>query len=77
MKPLPPPDVPGKTEFQKFDNAVREVLTVSKDELLKREERERVVRIYSNGSIVSPINPEDEKDANEYLERLKQIKITL
>jgi hypothetical protein len=41
MKPLPPPDVPGKTEFQKFDNAVRQVLTVSKEELLKREEQEK------------------------------------
>ena len=39
--------------------------------------QEGVVRIYSNGSIASPINPEDEKDANEYSERLKQIKITL
>ena len=41
MKPLPPPDVPGKTEFQKFDNAVRQVLTMSKDELLKREQQEQ------------------------------------
>jgi hypothetical protein len=41
MKPLPPPDVPGKTEFQLFDNAVGQVLTVSKEELLKREQREK------------------------------------
>lgn len=41
MKPLPPPDVPGKTEFQRFDNAVRRVLTVSKEELLRREDREK------------------------------------
>jgi hypothetical protein len=41
MKPLPPPAVPGKTEFERFDNAVRRVLTVSKEELLKREEREK------------------------------------
>lgn len=41
MKPLPAPDVPGKAEFQRFDNAVRQVLTVSKSELLKREEREK------------------------------------
>jgi hypothetical protein len=41
MKPLPPPDVPGKTEFQRFDNAVRQVLTVSKEELLKREQQEK------------------------------------
>ena len=37
MKPLPAPRVPGKTEFERFDNAVRQVLTVSKEELLKRE----------------------------------------
>jgi len=41
MKPLPPPKVPGKTEFQKFDNAVRLVLTVSKEELLRREAAEK------------------------------------
>lgn len=40
MKPLPAPNVPGKTEFERFDNAVRQVLTVSKEELLKREQRE-------------------------------------
>jgi hypothetical protein len=37
VKPLPPPDVPGKNEFERFDNAVRQVLSVSKEELLKRE----------------------------------------
>jgi hypothetical protein len=41
MKPLPAPPVPGKTEFERFDNAVRQVLTVSKEELLKREESEK------------------------------------
>jgi hypothetical protein len=42
MKPLPSaPEVPGKTEFERFDNAVRQVLTVSKKELLKREEQEK------------------------------------
>ncbi len=41
MKPLPAPTIPGKTEFERFDNAVRQVLTVSKTELLKREEREK------------------------------------
>jgi hypothetical protein len=44
MKPLPAPRVPGKTEFERFDNAVRQVLTVSKEELLKREEREKAPR---------------------------------
>jgi hypothetical protein len=41
MKPLPPPNVPGKTEFERFDNAVRQVLSVSKTELLKQEEKEQ------------------------------------
>lgn len=37
MKPLPVPDVPGNTEAERFDNAVRKMFTVSKEELLKRE----------------------------------------
>jgi hypothetical protein len=37
MKPLPAPTVPGNSEFEKFDNAMRQVLSVSKEELLKRE----------------------------------------
>jgi hypothetical protein len=37
MKPLPAPTVPGKTEFERFDNAVRKMFSVSKEELLKRE----------------------------------------
>ena len=37
MKPLQAPHVPGKTEFERFDNAVRAVLTVSKEDLMKRE----------------------------------------
>jgi hypothetical protein len=41
MKPLPAPNVPGKTEYERFDNAVRQVLTVSKTELLEREQREQ------------------------------------
>jgi hypothetical protein len=34
-------NVPGNTEFVRFDNAVRKVLTVSKEELLKREQAEK------------------------------------
>jgi hypothetical protein len=41
MKPLPAPHVSGKTEFERFDNAMRRVLTVSKEELLKREANEK------------------------------------
>ena len=35
MKPNPAPNVPGSTEAERFDNAVRAVFTVSKDSLLK------------------------------------------
>ncbi len=41
MKPLPAPHVPGNTEFERFDNAVRQVLIVSKTKLLRREEQEK------------------------------------
>ena len=34
---MPAPTVPGKTEFERFDNAMRRVLNVSKEELLRRE----------------------------------------
>ncbi len=37
MKPLPPPPVPGKTEAERFDNAVRKTFTVSKEEMQRRE----------------------------------------
>jgi hypothetical protein len=41
MKPLPAPNVPGKTEFERFDNAMRQVFTVSKDDLLKKEAKDK------------------------------------
>ena len=41
MKPLPAPHVPGKTEFERFDNAVRQILTVSKTEVLRREAEQK------------------------------------
>jgi hypothetical protein len=44
MRPLPAPEVPGKTEFERFDNAVRQVLTVSKEELLRREAKDKKTR---------------------------------
>jgi hypothetical protein len=37
MKPLPAPDVPGNTDAERFDNALRKILTVSKADLLKAE----------------------------------------
>ena len=44
MNPLPAPKVPGKTEFERFDNAVRQVLSVPKLALLKQEAREKKTR---------------------------------
>jgi hypothetical protein len=41
MKPLPAPEVPGKTEFERFDNAMRKILSVSKEDLLRREAQEK------------------------------------
>lgn len=37
MKPLPAPNVPGNTEWERFDNAFRKIITVSKEDLLKEE----------------------------------------
>jgi len=37
LKPLPSPPVSGNTEAKRFDNAVREVFTVSKEEMQRRE----------------------------------------
>ena len=38
MKPLPALNVPGDTEWERFDNAIRAVFKVTKDALLKEEE---------------------------------------
>jgi hypothetical protein len=37
MKPLPAPPVPGSTDAERFDNAVRKTFTVSKEEMQRRE----------------------------------------
>jgi hypothetical protein len=44
MKPLPPPDVPGNTEAERMDNAVRKFFTVPKAAYLKEEERLKKLR---------------------------------
>jgi|SRR5436309_11445789 len=44
MKPASAPDVPGNTEFERFDNAVRKVVTVSKEDLLKAEAKWKPAR---------------------------------
>ena len=38
MKPQPAPYVPGDTDAERMDNAVRKMFSVSKAEVLKREE---------------------------------------
>ncbi len=37
MNPLPPPKVPGNTEFEKFDNFFRAVIAVPKATIDKEE----------------------------------------
>jgi hypothetical protein len=37
MKPLQPPNVPGNTEAERMDNAVRKMFTVTKEDYLKDE----------------------------------------
>jgi hypothetical protein len=37
MKTLPAPHVPGNTESERMDNAVRKMFSVSKEDLLKKE----------------------------------------
>jgi hypothetical protein len=44
MKPEPPPNVPGKTPWKKLDNAVRSVMNVSKEAVLKEENRIKKLR---------------------------------
>jgi hypothetical protein len=41
MKPLSAPNVPGNTEAERMSNALRMVLTVPKQALLKREAKEK------------------------------------
>ena len=44
MKPLPAPNVPGNSEAERMDAAVRKMFTVSKDELLKEEAKQKTAR---------------------------------
>jgi hypothetical protein len=37
MKPEPAPNVPGETDAARMDNAVRQMFSVSKDDLVKAE----------------------------------------
>ena len=40
-KPAPPPYVPGNTEAERFDNAVRKMFSVSKEDVLREEARQK------------------------------------
>jgi hypothetical protein len=40
----PAPKVPGKTPWKKLDNAVRHIFTVSKEDVLKAEAKEKRAR---------------------------------
>jgi len=44
MKPGPPPKVEGKTPWKKLDNAVRHIFTVSKEDVLKAEAKQKRAR---------------------------------
>jgi hypothetical protein len=44
MKPEPPPKVEGKTPWRKLDNAVRHIFTVSKEDVLKAEAKQKRAR---------------------------------
>lgn len=39
MKPLPPPAVPGNTEWERFDNAVGMLLNAPKGAFVKQEKK--------------------------------------
>ncbi|SPE34779.1 hypothetical protein SBA6_40064 [Candidatus Sulfopaludibacter sp. SbA6] len=41
MKPLGPPNIPGNTEAERFDNAVRQMFSVSKEDVLREEARQK------------------------------------
>ena len=41
MKPAPAPVVAGNTPWERLDSAVRQVFTVSKDDVLKSEKKRK------------------------------------
>jgi hypothetical protein len=49
MKPLPAPYVPGDTDAERMDNAVRRMFSVSKADVLRREAEERLRKL-DNGA---------------------------
>jgi hypothetical protein len=72
---------PGLEEWFKEETAALSDTRIPYSVRLQKWKRliqaqEGVVRIQSDGSIATPIDPDDTKDAVEYLERLKQFKVT-
>ena len=49
MKPLPAPEVPGNTKFEKFDNFFRAVIAVPKATIDKEEAKWKRIRAQRNG----------------------------
>jgi len=39
MKTLPAPDIPGNTDWERFDNALRKIIAVPKEAILKEDAR--------------------------------------
>jgi len=39
MKPEPPPEIPGKTPWERLDNAVRRVFSVPKEAIAREEKK--------------------------------------
>ena len=50
VKPAPPPNVPGSTEAERFNNAVRKMFSVSKVDVLKAEAKEKRARDKKRGA---------------------------
>ena len=44
MKPAPAPEVPGNTEFERFDHAVRKMFAVSKEDVVREEQKQQQAR---------------------------------
>jgi hypothetical protein len=44
MKPLPVPEVPGNTEAERMDNAVRMLFSASKEAFVKQETKHKRAR---------------------------------
>ncbi len=45
MNPHPAPSVPGNTEWERFDNAVRKVFSVSPEAIQQERDRMKTARV--------------------------------